>query len=294
MEGDVTVCKLAWDKFLVIATDTMHRHVGNWLDRNLDPSGVKHVLSSDVTGGYAQLNVQGPLSRELLKSITDTDMSDAAFPFRAAKGIFVGYAPLVCARITYVGELGYELHIPCEFAQHVYDRVVEAGKQFDLTHCGLKALGSLRLEKAYRDYGHDMDNMDSLMEVGLGFTADMNKADGFLGDHKVRSQKADLKAAKGLRRRLVQVLVQDKDAMMYHGEVLWRNDEIVGDVRIGSYGHTLGGPVGLAMVELGGSEVVNKSFLESGKWEVEISNRRFPVRVSLAPMYDPQNTRIKS
>lgn len=102
MEADVTVCKLAWDKFLVIATDTMHRHCESWLNRHLDPHGTLHVVSSDVTGGYAQLNLQGPKSRELMQALTDTDMSDEAFPFRTAKGIYIGYAPLTCARITYV------------------------------------------------------------------------------------------------------------------------------------------------------------------------------------------------
>lgn len=102
MEADVTVCKLATDKFLVIATDTMHRHVETWLSRNLDPSGTKHVFTSDVTGGYAQINLQGPNSRELMKRLTDTEMSDEAFPFRAAKNISIGYARLLCARITYV------------------------------------------------------------------------------------------------------------------------------------------------------------------------------------------------
>lgn len=132
------------------------------------------------------------------------------------------------------------------------------------------------------------------MEVGLGFTADLKKEGGFLGDHKVRSQKEELKITKGLKRRMVQVLVLDSEAMLYHGEVLWRNNQIVGDVRVGSYGHSLGGAVGLAMVELGeGAEVVNKSFLEAGEWEVEISDRRYPVRVSLTPMYDAKNERIK-
>jgi glycine cleavage system aminomethyltransferase T len=136
----------------------------------------------------------------------------------------------------------------------------------------------------------------SLMEVGLGFTADLSKEGGFIGDHKVAAQKAELKSTKGLTRRLVQVLVSDPEPMMYHGEVLWRDGKIVGDVRIGSYGHTLGGAIGLAMVELspdGKDGVVNKNFLESGKWEVEIADKRHPVTVSLNPMYDPKNERIK-
>ena len=182
---------------------------------------------------------------------------------------------MLCARITYVGELGYELHIPCEHALDVYDRVISAGREVGLVHAGLKALSSLRMEKAYRDFGHDMDNMDSLLEVGLGFTADTSKADGFVGDHHVVAQKLELKNTKGLRRRLVQVLLKDSQQMMFHGEVVWRDGERVGDIRAASYGHTLGDAVGLCMVEAHGQDerassmVINNDYINSGKWEVE-------------------------
>jgi glycine cleavage system aminomethyltransferase T len=332
MEADVTVCKLSTDKFIVIATDTMHRHVETWLSRHLDPTGTLHVVSHDVTGGYAQLNIQGPRSRELLQAITDANMEDEMFPFRAARTIAIGHAPVLCARITYVrplehcssffisplmllqvGELGFELHIPTEFSSHVYDRIMQVGPQYGLVHAGLKALGSLRLEKGYRDYGHDMDNMDrhfspssssssssssspsshdSLMEVGLSFTANFTKPGGFIGDRHVKEQKDSLKQNSGLPRRLVQYLVLDPEPMVYHGEVIWRNGQRVGDVRIGSYGHTLGGAVGLAMIENTG-EMVNKNYLETGHWEIEVAEKKFPVKVSLAPMYDPKNARIK-
>lgn len=206
MEADVTVSKLDDNKFIVIATDTMHRHVETWARRHLDPEGTKHVTIADVTGGYSQLNIQGPRSRELMQQLTDCDMSDAAFPFRTAKEIAVGYARVLCARITYVGELGYELHIPTEHAQHVYDEIEAKGKAVGLVHAGLKALASLRMEKAYRDYGHDMDNTDTLLEVGLGFTADMEKEGGFIGKEHVARQRKLLKEQGGLRQRLVQVL----------------------------------------------------------------------------------------
>ena len=294
LEADVTVCKVACDKFLVIATDTMHRHVDTWLRRNLDPSGERHVSLFDVTGGYAQLNIQGPLSRKVMEKLTDTDMSHTAFPFRMAKSIAVGFTKILCARITYVGELGYELHIPTEHALTVYDLVNSAGKEFGLRPAGLKALSSLRMEKAYRDYGHDMDNLDSLMEVGLGFTADMNKEGGFIGKELVTQQKAFLKANKGLPRRLVQVLVVDNPSvMMFHGEVLWRNGKRVGDVRAASYGHTLGGAVGLGMIEEQNDVMVNKTYIDSGTWEVEVANEKFPIKVSLSPLYDPKNLKIK-
>ena len=190
----------------------------------------------------------------------------------------------------------YELHIPSEFAIHVYEEIVRAGKTHGLVHAGLKALSSLRLEKAYRDFGHDMDNLDTLVEVGLAFTADMNKPGGFVGKEAVQKQQAELKANKGLPRRLVQVLCLDPNVMLYHAEVLRRDNVVVGDVRIASYGHTLGGAVGLSMLTApgGAHKVVNKDFLETGKWEVEVAGKLYPVKVSLNPMYDPKNLKIKA
>lgn len=293
MEADITVSKQSWDQYMVIATDTMHRHVETLLRRNLDVNGDRHVVVTDVTGAYTQLNIQGPKSRELMQAITDTDMSNEGFPFRSAREIAIGLARVMVARITYVGELGYELHIPSEFAIHVYEKVVEVGRRYDLVHCGLKALSSLRMEKAYRDYGHDMDNLDTLHEVGLAFTADLEKGN-FIGRETVIRQGEELKAKKGLPRRLVQVLLQDPLPMMYHGELLWRNDQCVGEVRAASYGHTLGGSVGLAMIEPKDSSVlVNKSYLDEGVWQVEVAGTKYAAKVSLTPMYDPKNSRIR-
>jgi glycine cleavage system aminomethyltransferase T len=176
-----------------------------------------------------------------MERLTDTDMSNASFPYRAVKEIAIGFARVTCARITYVGELGYELHIPVEHALHVYERVLEVGEPLGMVHAGLKALASLRMEKAYRDYGHDMDNTDTLLEVGLGFTADYEKAGGFIGKEAIVKQRDIQKAAKGaLKKRLLQVLCLNPEPLMYHGEVIWRNGVRVGDVRAASYGHTLG------------------------------------------------------
>jgi len=295
MQADVTISKMSHDRFMVIATDTMHRHAETWLRRHLDPTGSHHVALSDITGGFAQLNIQGPKSRELMSLLTDTDMSDKAFPFRTAREIAIGYARVLCARITYVGELGYELHIPAEHAMHVYERVCELGESVGLVHAGLKALASLRMEKAYRDYGHDMDNTDTLLEVGLGFTADYDKPGGFIGKDAVVKQRQELKDSKGLKQRLVQILCKNPDVMMFHGEVVFRDNVCVGDVRAASYGHTLGGAVGLAHITAHqDSVVVNKAYLTTGVWEVEVAGKRYPAQLSLEPMYDPKNTRIKS
>ena len=285
LEADLTVTKLSDENFLVIVTDTMVRHAQTWLRRNIPDDA--HAFVTDVTSAYGQLNLQGPNSRALLQKITTVDLSNDAFPFRAVREIDIGFARVLCARITYVGELGYELYIPAEQATHVYDRIVEAGREFGLVHAGLKALGSLRMEKAYRDYGHDIDNTDDPYEVGLGFFLDMKKPGGFIGKEAALAKKA--KAP--LTRRLVQVLVKDPEPLMYHAEVVRRDGVAVGYVRAASYGHTLGGAVGLVMIEP--KRPVDEAYLNSGRWEVDIAGKLYPALVSARPLYDALSTRIK-
>jgi 4-methylaminobutanoate oxidase (formaldehyde-forming) len=285
LEADLTVTRLSEDRYFVVVTDTMVRHAGTWMKRNI-PEGA-HAFVTDVTSAYGQLNVQGPRSRELLQTLTSVDLSNDAFPFRAAREIDIGYARVLCVRITYLGELGYELYIPAEQAVHVYDKVVEAGAKLGLVHAGLRALGSLRMEKGYRDYGHDLDNTDDPYETGLGFAIDLRKPDGFIGREALLERKA-----KGPpRRRLVQVLVKDPEPLMFHAEVVRRDGVAVGYVRAASYGHTLGGAVGLAMIEP--KQTVDEAYLATGKWEVEIAGRLYPAVVSSKPLYDPKGERIR-
>ena len=319
LEADLTVTKLGGDqegKFLVVATDTMHRHVEAWMNRHImdgiggggggggggeaaaTAAAPLHATVTDISGGMAQINVQGPRSRELLQLTTSADLSDAAFPFRTARSIDVGLSMVTCARITYVGELGYELFVPAEQAVQVYDTIMAAASSPEgraaggITHVGLRALGSLRMEKGYRDYGHDMDNTDTLLEVGLGFTCDFDKAndgggDGFLGQEAVLAQKAE----GTLKKRLVQVLCSDPEPMMYHAEIVYRDGVPLGDIRAASYGHSLGGAVGLAMIEA--DTPITPKFLREGSWEVDIAGTRYPATASLKPLYDPKNERIR-
>jgi glycine cleavage system aminomethyltransferase T/glycine/D-amino acid oxidase-like deaminating enzyme len=283
LEADLTVTKLDDDRFWVVASDTAHRHVESWMRRHM--SGDRAYIT-DMTSAYAQINVQGPRSRELLQSITSADMSNEAFPFRAAREIDLGFARALCVRITYLGELGYELYVPAEQAVHAYERIVESGRAVDLRHTGLKALSSLRMEKAYRDYGHDIDNTDSVLEVGLGFAVALDK--DFIG----RDAVAALKDSGPLMRRLAQVRILDPEPLMFHGEVVYRDGAPVGYVRAASYGHTLGGAVGLAMIETG--EPVTPEVINSGAWEIDVAGVRYPAVASLRPMYDPDNARIKA
>jgi 4-methylaminobutanoate oxidase (formaldehyde-forming) len=289
LEADLTVTKLADDRFWVVASDGARRHTLTWLRRH---TGEDRAHVADVTSAYAQLNVQGPRSRELLQSLTSTDLAGDAFPFRAAREIAIGYARVLCVRITYLGELGYELYVPAEQASHVYDRIVAAGEAYDLQHAGLKALASLRMEKAYRDFGHDIDNTDSVLEAGLGFAVALDKPGGFIGRDAVAAKQAE----GPLSRRLLQVLVRDPEPLLFHAEPVLRDGVPVGYVRAASYGHTLGGAVGLAMVDTAanGGGPLDTAYTESGEWEVDIAGTRYPATASLRPLYDPTNARIRA
>ncbi|MBS2019232.1 MAG: GcvT family protein [Deltaproteobacteria bacterium] len=284
LQADLTVTKLDDERFWVVASDTAHRHVETWMKRRF---GDDHAFVTDVTSGYAQINVQGPRSRELMQSLTTADLSNEAFPFRTAREIDIGYARVLFVRITYLGELGYELYIPTEQAVHVYDRIVEAGKAVGLVHAGLKALASLRMEKGYRDYGHDIDNTDSVLEAGLGFAVDLKKPGGFLGKEAVLAKKAE----GPLKRRIVQVLVKDPQPLMFHAEIVKRDGKPLGYIRAASYGHTLGGAVGLAMIEAG--EPITQAYLDAGVWTVEIAGKDYPAVASIRPLFDPNNEKIK-
>jgi 4-methylaminobutanoate oxidase (formaldehyde-forming) len=286
IEADLTVTKLGDENYLVVASDTSHRHVETWMRRHIDPG--ENTFVTDVTSGYAQLNVQGPRSRELLQAITTTDLSNEAFPFRTAREIDCGFARALCIRITYLGELGYELYVPTEQALYVYDRIVEAGRPVDLRHAGLKALASLRMEKGYRDYGHDIDNTDCVLEVGLGFAVDLSRTTDFIGRRAVEAKKA----AGPLTRRLVQILLKDPEPLLFHAEVVRRNGVPVGYIRAASYGFTLGGAVALAMIEA--DQPVNAAYLDGGTWEVEIAGGMHPAVASLRPLYDPTMSRVRS
>jgi 4-methylaminobutanoate oxidase (formaldehyde-forming) len=293
LEADLTVTKLDDDRYWVVASDTAHRHVLTRMQRHLASArgsggGRAHAFVTDVSSAYAQINIQGPRSREVLSAVTTVDMSNAAFPFRHAREIDIAYARVLCVRITYLGELGYELYVPAEAAVGVYERLLAAGEPVGLRHAGLKALSSLRMEKGYRDYGHDIDNTDSVLEAGLGFAVALDKPGGFIGREAVAAQKA----AGPPTRRLLQVLVTDPEPLMFHAEVVRRNGVAVGYIRAASYGFTLGGAVGLAMVDAG--EPLTPAWVDAGEWTVEIAGTSYPAVASLRPLYDPANERIRA
>ncbi len=286
IEADLTITRRADEDFLVVCSDTVHRHVETWMRRHFEADA--HVAISDVTSAYAMLTIQGPNSRALLERLTSDSLSNDDFPYLSAREIGIGYARVYALRVTYLGELGWELYIPTEHAADVYDRLVAAGVDFGLRHAGLQALSSLRLEKAYRDYGHDIDNMDTPLEAGLGFAVKLDKPSGFIGREALAKQKAQ----GVLTRRHVQFRLEDPEPLLMHGEVIWRNDVRVGYVRAGAFGYTLGAAVGLGSVAA--NEPVTRAYLDAGSWEIEIAGQRYAATPSLRPMYDPRGERIRA
>ena len=284
IEADLTVTRLGAQDYLVIASDTAYGHVHGLLQRAI---GDADVTVRDVTQERAMLSLQGPRSREVLAAAyPDVDWSAAAFAFRDARTIDLDGTPVLAARITYVGELGWELHVPAPAAPAVWRTLLAAGGPFGIRPVGLKALSSLRLEKAYRDFGHDIDNTDSVWGVGLGFAVALDKPGGFVGRDAALAAKVDGTP----RARLVQVLLEDPEPLLFHAEVVLRDGVPVGSVRAGSYGWTLGGAVGLAFVEHDGP--VTAQWLAEGSWSVDIAGRVVPARVSLRPLYDPTSARV--
>ncbi len=286
VEADVTVTRLDADRFLVVTTGTQTMRDLDWLRRSI-PADAR-VTVTDVTSGETVIGIMGPRSRELLASMTDADMSNVAFPFGAAREIDLGFAFARAARTTYVGELGWELYIPTEFATHVYDAIVDAGGAFGLRHAGYHALNSLRMEKAYRHWGHDMSDEDSLLEAGLGFTAAWDKPGGFVGREALLAQREA-----GVARRLAVVTLADPEPLMYHNEPLWRDGALVGRITSAMFGHTVGRSIGLGYVRRGDGPVT-ADWIAAGSWEVEVAGERLAAGASLRAPYDPTNARIRA
>ncbi|MBT3559095.1 MAG: GcvT family protein [Rhodospirillales bacterium] len=289
ISADLTVTRTAEDAYMVMTAFSSHTRDFHWLKDNIGDTD--HAVLTDVTAAYAGINVQGPNSRALLSKVTPEDLSNEAFPFGSSRMIEVGYATVRASRISYVGELGWELWVPSEMALHVYEVLMEAGEEFDVANVGMHAMNSLRLEKGYRHWGHDIADEDTPIEAGLGFAVKYDKPGGFIGRDALLKQKENGVVSK----RLVQFLMKDPEVMIYHNEPIVRDGEICGYITGGMYGHTLGGSVGLGYVnnpiESGG---VNADYVNSGTYEIEVACERFAADASLRPMYDPKNERIKS
>jgi heterotetrameric sarcosine oxidase gamma subunit len=282
--ADVTVTWLEPEKFLVIASDIIHRRIEPLIRRATRPG--EFLTVTDVTSGTTLLSVQGPASRRLIGRLTDADLSNDAFPYLGARQIHVGYAPVLAIRVTYVGELGWELHVPAEYAAGVYDDLVATGGDLGFQLVGLSAMSSLRLEKGYRDMGVDIDNTDNPLEAGLGFAVAWDKPGGFTG----RDALLLAREQGPPRHRVVSLLAEDPAADLFGNEPVFLGDQWVGYIRAAAYGYTVGGAVGLAQVEC--ADGVTGGWLKNGDFRVRTPAGDIPVRLQIAPLYDPQRLRI--
>ncbi len=290
IEADLTITRIGAQEFMVVTSAICQTRDLAWLKRQVATVEGAHCTVTDVTAGISMLGVMGPLSRALLEQLSGADLSNAAHPFGYSREIDIGYARVRASRITYVGELGWELYLSAEFCGEVYERLLEAGAPFGLRHAGYHAMAACRVEKGYRHWSHDIADEDTPLEAGLGFTVDWQKTDGFIGRDPLLAQRA-----KGvLPKRLVQVMVANDSAtapLLYHEEPLLRDGVIVGSIKSGAWGHRLGKSLGLAYAHASGG--VTREWLESGTWEVEVACERHAAHVQLAPWYDPKNERIK-
>jgi 4-methylaminobutanoate oxidase (formaldehyde-forming) len=284
IEADLTVTRLTESAYLIVTGAETESKDFNWLQRHIEP-GANCVLTN-VTSGMGVLSVMGPRARELLQSLTPDDLSDAAFPFATSRMIELGFALVRASRITYVGELGWELYVPTEFMQGVYDELVSAGAPHGLAHAGYHALNSLRIEKAYRHWGHDITDEDTPLEAGLGFAVKWDKPGGFIGREALLRQKQS-----GCLKRVVQFKLKSPEPLLYHNEPIWQGDSIVGFIRSGMYAHSLGAAVGLGYVTAPGGAVVES--VGPDDYDIEIAGVRRQAEASLRPLYDPKNARIK-
>jgi glycine cleavage system aminomethyltransferase T/glycine/D-amino acid oxidase-like deaminating enzyme len=284
-ESDLTVVRLRNEVFYIITGTAQAVHDMDWLRRNVATG--ERVEITDVTESFGVLGVMGPNSRELLQSLSDSDLSNAAFPFGTARQISLGTATALALRITYVGELGWELHVPISQLALLYDTLMEAGKKFGITNAGHYAINSLRLEKGYRAWGADISPDDTPLEADLAFVITWDKDIPFIGRQSLLKQKAN-----GLTRRLVTFVLQDPEPVLWGSEPIYRNGQPVGYTTSGSYGHTLGAAIGMGYVR--NQAGVTPDFIRAGKYEIGVNGRRYPATPHLRAPYDPERKRILS
>ena len=282
IESDLTVTRLSETAFLmVVPAATVMRDIA-WLKRHL---GDEFVVITDTTVQEAVLCIMGPKSRDLMRLVSPDDFSNNAHPFGWAREIEVGMGLARAHRVSYVGELGWELYVSADQAAHVFEAVLEAGAEVGLKLCGLHALDSCRIEKAFRHFGHDITDEDHVLEAGLGFAVKTAKPN-FIGRDAVLRRKET-----GLERRLVQFRLTEPDAMLFHNEAVVRDGKIVSHVTSGNYGHALGGAIALGYVPSKGEKVAE--MLDS-RFEIDIGGRRVPAEASMKPLYDPGHARMRA
>jgi 4-methylaminobutanoate oxidase (formaldehyde-forming) len=289
IEADVTVTRLSADEFLVVTPAATVRRDLHWINGHI-PDGA-HCFAMDVTVSESVMAVMGPESRDFLQPLIPQSLANADFPFGTVQQIEIGHGIARAHRVTYVGELGWELYVSSDMANHVFDTLMQRSEDHPLRLCGLHALDSCRIEKAFRHFGHDISNEDHVLEAGLGFAVKEGKPDtrfgGMIGADAVKAKRND-----GLSQRLMQFRLREPEPLLYHNEPVLRDGEIVGHLTSGNFGHHLGGAIGLGYVRCASEGESAEEQLRSD-YTIDVAGTIVPAEVSLRPMYDPKAARVR-
>ena len=284
IECDLTVARLDEDSYYIVTGTGFATHDFDWIASQLPAGSAVRLI--DVTSAHAVLALMGPDARRVLERLTRADVSPAGFPFGQLRRIQLGGAPVLALRITYVGELGWEIHVPVEFAATVYGALMQAGAEFGIVNAGYRAIESLRLEKGYRAWGADIGPDHTPFEAGLGWAVKLKSATPFLGRDALEAQ-----AQAPLKKYLCAFTVDDPKLVLLGRETIYRDDRRVGWLGSGGYGHTLKTNIGYGYVRR--AEGLTREYLRAGRYELEVATERVPCAIHFAPLYDPGMARIK-
>ena len=284
IEADLTVTRLARDKFFIVTAGATETRDQDWIERHLAPED--RAVLTNVTSAYAMLGVMGPNSRQLLASLTGDDLTNESFPYGTAREVDLAYARPLALRMSYVGELGWELYIPTDFAPSVFDAIMRAGASLDLCLVGLHAVDSLRLEKGFRHWGSDISPDDSPWEAGLGFAVRLDKGD-FIGREALLRRREQVPS-----RRLVMFTLEDPGPLLYHDEPIYRDGRLVSRNTHGAYAHWLGCAMGMGYLE--NQEGLTEDWITSGRYEIDVEGKLVPAKVHLKAPYDPEGRRLRA
>ena len=288
IEADVTVTRLAEDEYLIVTPAATIRRELSWLKRHIPDDA--HCFAVDMTVSEAVIAVMGPKSRDILQPLIDQSLGNDDFAFGTAQDIHIAQAMARAHRVSYVGELGWEIYVSSEMAEHVFDAIYRSGEAHNMRLCGMHVLDSCRIEKAFRHFGHDISDEDNVLEAGLGFAVKLDKPASrfgdFIGRDAVQSKKQN-----GLQKRLVQFKLTDPELLLYHNEPILRDGKIVGYLTSGNYGHHLGGAIGLGYVPCHADE--SAADMLSSSYQIDVAGDIITAEASLKPMYDPTSERTK-
>jgi 4-methylaminobutanoate oxidase (formaldehyde-forming) len=285
IEADVTVARLSDTRYLVMTSAATGLAELRWLRRNTPDNS--QVSITDISSSQAAFGISGPNARTFLSAYTESDLSHAAFPFSTSQDIQLGPVPVRAQRISYNGELGWEIFVGSDFAPCLFELLMSGERAEAPKLVGFHAAESLRTEKAYRHWGHDIGYTDTPFESGLMFASKLDKTSGFIGCDALK-----VRIAEGSNRKILQFLLEQNQHFIYHNEPIYLNDQLVGSITTGTYGHTFDTPIGLGWVTIPAE--ISDEKLEQQQWEILVAGNRIKARASVKPVYDPQNRNLRS